>query len=79
MQKIRNVFCWNMKVIELKYQPAVKSLRLLGSNFFNEVQVERAGQKTKVYDAIVLEVSENHEINSSMDSGHTERACHRGH
>ena len=61
---------------ELKYQPVVKSFRLLGSKFFNEFQSGRASQKTKVYDANVLETPDHHEGSSSLESGHTERAFH---
>eukprot|EP00435_Cladocopium_sp_Y103_P010390 s526_g2.t1 len=59
---------------ELKYQPVVKSFRLLGSKFFNEFQSGRASQKTKVYDAHVLE--ESHEGLASMDASHVERVFH---
>ena len=61
---------------ELKHQPVVKSFRLLGSKFFNEFQSGRASQKTKVYDANVLETPDHHEGSSSLESGHTERAFH---
>ena len=36
---------------ELKYKPVVKSFRLLGSKFFNELQGGKQPTKTKVFDA----------------------------
>ena len=50
---------------ELKYEPVVKSFRLLGSKFFSELQGGRATNKTKVYDA---NVSESLDMESSRAS-----------
>ena len=44
---------------ELKFKPVVKSFRLLGSKFFSEFQTGRSTQKTKVYEANVLEQSKD--------------------
>jgi len=57
---------------ELKYNPVVKSYRLLGSKFFSEVQGNRQGAKTKVYD---VNVSETIDYDSrSHDDVSAERA-----
>ena len=57
---------------ELKYNPVVKSYRLLGSKFFSEVQGNRQGAKTKVYD---VNVSETVDYDSrSFDDVSAERA-----
>ena len=58
---------------ELKYEPVVKSFRLLGSKFFSELQGGRTTNKTKVYDA---NVSESLDVESSRatDEPHMERA-----
>ena len=61
---------------ELKYKPVVKSFRLLGSKFFSEFQSGRSSQKTKVYEANVLETSEAQDGGHHFDSGHSERAFH---
>ena len=61
---------------ELKYKPVVKSFRLLGSKFFSEFQTGRSTQKTKVYEANVLEQSEDQEGGRSFESGPSERAFH---
>ena len=39
---------------ELKYQPVMKAVRLLGSRFFHEVQSGKTATKTKVYDSLVV-------------------------
>lgn len=61
---------------ELKYKPVVKSFRLLGSKFFSEFQTGRSRQKTKVYEAHVLEHAEDQDGGRSFESGSTERAFH---
>ena len=43
---------------ELKYNPVVRSFRLLGSKFFSEVQGNQQGVKTKVYDANLSDVAD---------------------
>ena len=57
---------------ELKYNPVVKSYRLLGSKFFSEVQGNRQGAKTKVYDVNVSEMIDND--SRSHDDVSAERA-----
>lgn len=42
----------------LQYAPVVRSFRLLGSKFFNDLQGGRVQTKTKVYDANITEVHE---------------------
>ena len=43
---------------ELKYNPVVKSFRLLGSKFFSEMQGNRQSAKTKVYDVNLSEMTD---------------------
>ena len=57
---------------ELKYNPVVKSYRLLGSKFFSEVQGNRQGAKTKVYDVNVSETIDDD--SRSHDDVSAERA-----
>ena len=40
---------------KLEYQPVVKTLRLIGSRFFHELQTGKPATKTKVYDTMVTE------------------------
>ena len=61
---------------ELKYKPVVKSFRLLGCKFFSEFQSGQSSQKTKVYEANVLETSEAQDGGHHFDAGHSERAFH---
>ena len=63
---------------DLRYQPVVKSFRLLGSKFFNEFQTGRAQQKTKVYDANLADASEGpfHDPGPMSADGNSERAYH---
>ena len=58
---------------ELKYDPVVRSFRLLGSKFFSELQGGRPSGKTKVYDANAAEVNDSKQARS-LDESSTERA-----
>ena len=59
---------------DLKYQPVVKSFRLLGSKFFSEFQSGRSSQKTRVYDVNMTETMEG--MSSEAPESYTERAFH---
>lgn len=61
---------------ELKYDPVVKSFRLLGSKFFNEFQTGKSSQKTRVYDAHVTQTPEETEPPPHVQETHTDRAYH---
>ena len=52
---------------DLKYAPVVKSFRLLGSKFFNDLQGGRASNKTKVYDVHFTESFDSDGPRSSDD------------
>ena len=52
---------------ELKYEPVVKSFRLLGSKFFSELQGGRSTGKTKVYDVNVAELADSECARSSEE------------
>ena len=58
---------------ELKYDPVVRSFRLLGSKFFSELQGSRQNAKTKVYDVNLAEPSES-DWNRSHEDASSERA-----
>ena len=58
---------------ELKYEPVVKSFRLLGSKFFSELQGSRQSAKTKVYDVNLSEQTEG-DFGRQSDEHSTERA-----
>ena len=58
---------------ELKYEPVVKSFRLLGSKFFSELQGSRRSAKTKVYDVNLSEQTEG-DSGRQSDEHSTERA-----
>ena len=58
---------------ELKYDPVVRSFRLLGSKFFADVQGSRQNTKSKVYDVHHAEVSESDWTRSHEDAS-SERA-----
>ena len=58
---------------DLKYAPVVKSFRLLGSKFFNDLQGGRANNKTKVYDIHFTESFDGDGTRPSDDLG-AERA-----
>jgi hypothetical protein len=57
----------------LKYDPVVRSFRLLGSKFFADVQGSRQNTKSKVYDVHHAEVSESDWTRSHEDAS-SERA-----
>ena len=44
---------------DLKYQPVMKALRLLGSKFFHEVQTGKTNSRTKVYDTMLVDEKDN--------------------
>ena len=52
---------------ELKYEPVVKSFRLLGSKFFSELQGGRSTGKTKVYDVNGAELADSECARSSEE------------
>eukprot|EP00435_Cladocopium_sp_Y103_P046088 s2199_g13.t1 len=58
---------------ELKYDPVVRSFRLLGSKFFSELQGSRTAAKTRVYDAHISEALEG-DFARSSDEVPVERA-----
>ena len=58
---------------ELKYDPVVRSFRLLGSKFFSDLQGSRQNAKTKVYDVNLAEPSES-DWNRSHEDASSERA-----
>ena len=58
----------------LRYDPVVKSFRLLGSRFFSELQGNKQHNRSKVYDANLTENNEPDAFQNSMDV--SEKAFH---
>ncbi len=58
----------------LRYDPVVKSFRLLGSRFFSELQGNKQLNRSKVYDANLTEINEPDALQNSMDV--SEKAFH---
>ncbi len=62
---------------ELKYAPVVKSFRLLGSKFFNEIQSGKAQVKSRVYDVNFTEFADGDAAPSHIsESSISDRAYH---